>query len=214
MVEGLLPITVVATDDDGTTTTIVSEIDVLNVAPTVGPPQLWKGGEEMLLTKTARGIDEDEVALLKTTASDTTNDQGTMIVEWHPSTENENWTITSQGVSSSEAVSWNTSGLHTVQGRAIDADGASSDIKQGTVMVHNVPPSVTGLPGNTPVYEDEQLDLSVTASDTSSDQESLVVCISMPPLTSMQTGSTTARQAEPLLNHLGQPSVSEKSPSP
>ena len=92
-----------------------------------------------------------------------------------PSLENENWTITNQGVSSSEAVSWNTSGLHTVQVRAIDADGASSDIKQGAiVMVHNVPPSVTGLPGNTPVFEDDQLNLSVTASDTSSDQESLV----------------------------------------
>ena len=175
--EGLLPITAVATDDDGTTTTIVSEVDVLNVAPTVDSPQLWKGGEEMLPDENGTWhIDEDEVALLKTTASDTTNDQGTMIVEWHPSTENENWTITSQGVSSSEAVSWNTSGLHIVQVRAIDADGASSDIKQGTVMVHNVPPSVTGLPGNTPVFEDDQLNLSVTASDTSSDQESLVVC--------------------------------------
>ena len=204
-----------ATDDDGTTTTIVSEVDVLNVAPTVDSPQLWKGGEEMLPDENGTWhIDEDEVALLKTAASDTTNDQGTMIVEWHPSTENENWTITSQGVSSSEAVSWNTSGLHTVQVRAIDADGASSDIKQGTVMVHNVPPSVTGLPGNTPVFEDDQLNLSVTASDTSSPRKPGCMLISMPPLTSM-TGCDNDCEAS---GATAEPSWStvdiRKSPSP
>ena len=79
-------------------------------------------------------------------------------------------------------------------------------------MVHNVPPSVTGLPGNTPVYEDEQLDSSVTASDTSSDQESLVVCWDFDATVDLDAdgiADNDCEAAEPLLNHLGQPSVSE-----
>ena len=177
MFEGPLNITAVATDDDGETTTHTSEVMVLNVAPTLSPPALFKGGEEVL--PDANGtwhLDEDEVALLRATASDTANDEGTVIVEWHPSLEDENWTISSIGVASSEAVSWNTSGLHTVQVRAIDADGASSDIQQAQVMIHNVPPSVTGLPGNTPVFESDLLNLTVIPSDTASDLETLEVC--------------------------------------
>ena len=75
-------------------------------------------------------LNEDEVALLRATASDTANDEGTVIIEWHPSLEDENWTISSIGIASSEAVSWNTSGMHTVQVRAIDADGASSEFNK------------------------------------------------------------------------------------
>jgi len=177
MFEGPLNITAIATDDDGETTTHTSEVMVLNVAPTLSPPSLFRGGEEVL--PDANGtwhLDEDEVALLRATASDTANDEGTVIVEWHPSLEDENWTISSIGVASSEAVSWNTSGMHTVQVRAIDADGASSEIQEAKVMIHNVPPSVTGLPGNTPVFESDLLNLTVVPSDTASDMETLVVC--------------------------------------
>ena len=73
-------------------------------------------------------------------------------------------------------MAWNTSGEHIVQVRAIDADGATSEVQQATVMVHNVPPTVEGLPGNTPVFEDDALNLSVTATDTASDLETLTIC--------------------------------------
>ena len=43
-------------------------------------------------------------------------------------------------------------------------------------MIHNVPPSVTGLPGNTPVFESDLLNLSVEVTDTASDMASLEVC--------------------------------------
>ena len=175
--EGPLNITAVATDDDGETTVLSSEVMVLNIPPTITPPTLLKGGEEILPDENGTWhLNEDEVALLKAVATDSANDVGTVIVEWHPSLADENWTISSIGVASSEPVSWNTSGMHTVQVRAIDNDGASSELQQATVMIHNVAPSITGLPGNTPVFEDDPLDLSVVPGDTPSDIETLEVC--------------------------------------
>ena len=177
MFEGPINITAVATDDDGDTTILSSEVMVLNIPPTISAPTLTKGGQEILPDENGTWhIDEDEVGVLKATASDSQNDEGTVIVQWHPSLADENWTINSIGVSSQELVSWNTSGEHIIQVRAIDADGATSDVQQATVMVHNVPPTVEGLPGNTPVFEDDALNLSVTASDTASDLATLTVC--------------------------------------
>jgi len=177
MFEGPVNVTAVATDDDGTTTTHSVEISVLNIPPTISAPSLLKGGAEVAPDENGTWhLNEDEVALLRATASDSANDEGTVIIEWHPSLNDENWTVSSIGVSSSEAVSWNTSGEHIIQVRAIDADGATSDLRQAMVMIHNVAPSVTGLPGNTPVFEGDTLNLSVVASDTPSDVESLVIC--------------------------------------
>ena len=177
MFEGPMNITAVATDDDGATTIESGEVMVLNIAPTISAPSLLKGGQEVMPDENGTWhLNEDEVALLRATASDSANDEGTVIIEWHPSLNDENWTVSSIGVSSSEAVSWNTSGEHIIQVRAIDADGATSDLRQATVMIHNVAPSVTGLPGNTPVFEGDMLNLSVVASDTLSYVESLEVC--------------------------------------
>ncbi len=177
MFEGPVNITAVATDDDGAKTTAYSSIDVLNIAPTLDYPQLWKGGEELLLDENGTWhLNEDEVALLRVTAADSANDAGTLIIEWHPSAEYQDWTITSVGISSSEAVSWPTSGPHIIQVRAIDADGASSDPLQANIMIHNVAPTVTGLPIFEAVEEDAEYTLSVTAEDTASDQDSLEIC--------------------------------------
>ena len=175
--EGMISITAEGVDDDGERTNITAEIMVLNIPPTISAPSLTKGGAEVMPDENGTWhLNEDEVALLRATASDSANDEGTVIIEWHPSLNDENWTVSSIGVSSSEAVSWNSSGEHIIQVRAIDADGATSDLRQAMVMIHNVAPSVTGLPGNTPVFEGDTLNLSVVASDTPSDVESLVIC--------------------------------------
>jgi hypothetical protein len=183
MFEGLLNFTAVATDDDGATAELNGEINVLNIAPTLSPPQLWKGGEEVL--PDANGtwhVFEDEVVLLRATAQDSANDQGTLIVEWHPSIDDQNWTVTSVGVSSSEAVSWSDSGLHTVNVRAIDADGATSPTLEAFVKVQNVAPTIAwaaSLAGQSIISvseDDALLNLSVTVTDSASDQDGLVVC--------------------------------------
>ena len=175
--EGMISVTAEGRDDDGEATTMTAEILVLNIPPTISAPSLLKGGQEVMPDENGTWhLNEDEVALLRATASDSANDEGTVIIEWHPSLNDENWTVSSIGVSSSEAVSWNTSGEHIIQVRAIDADGATSDLRQAMVMIHNVAPTVEGLPGNTPVIEGDTLNLSVVASDTPSDVESLVIC--------------------------------------
>ena len=175
--EGMISITAQGIDDDGDFKNITAEIMVLNIPPTISAPSLLKGGLEVMPDENGTWhLDEDEVALLRATASDSANDEGTVIIEWHPSLNDENWTVSSIGISSSEAVSWNTSGEHTIQVRAIDADGATSDLRQAMVMIHNVAPSVTGLPGNTPAIEGDMLNLSVVASDTPSDMGSLEIC--------------------------------------
>ena len=121
-------------------------------------------------------FDEDEVVLLRATAADSANDEGTVLVEWHPSIADENWTLASIGVASSIPSSWNTSGEHTLQVRAIDADGATSSTQQATVMIHNVPPSVSGLPEYTYGIENDPFTFSVNATDTSSDIDNLEIC--------------------------------------
>ena len=183
MFEGPLNITAVATDDDGATTTLFGEIDVLNIAPTLSPPQLWKGGQEVLPDENGTWhVYEDEVVLLRANAQDSANDQGTLLVEWHPSVDDQNWTVTSIGILSSEAVSWTDSGLHTVNVRAIDADGAASSTLEAFVRVHNVAPTIAwegSLVSQSiiSVAEDDQLlNLSVSVTDSESDLAGLVVC--------------------------------------
>ena len=183
MFEGPLNITAVATDDDGATTTLFGEIDVLNIAPTLLPPQLWKGGQEVLPDENGTWhVYEDEVVLLRANAQDSANDRGTLLVEWHPSIDDENWTVTSVGISSSEAVSWTNSGLHTVNVRAIDADGAASPTLEAFVLVHNVAPTIAweGLPASQSIIsvaeDDDLLNLSVSVTDSESDLDGLVVC--------------------------------------
>ena len=175
--EGEFNITAIATDDDGATTTVLSNLSVLNVPPTVGFPELWTGGEQQYPDLNGSWhLNEDEVALLRAVGNDTGNDLPTLLIEWYPSMDDEDWTITSVGSSSSEAVSWGTDGPHLIRVRAIDTDGASSEFREANIMIHNVAPSITGLPGNTPIFEDDPLNLSVTVSDTASDIDSLEVC--------------------------------------
>ena len=177
MGEGPLPISAMAVDDDGAVTYVNTTLDVLNIAPTVAYPELYYGGEN--LTPDNMGIwelNEDQIALLRIVGDDTLSDRDDLNIEWIPSDRIENWTETTKGPSSTATVSWPTSGLHTIQVSAYDDDGARSEIRTAQVNIINVPPSISGLGSNVPVFEDDNLTLSVDVSDTASDQDSLEVC--------------------------------------
>ncbi len=177
MGEGPLPISAMAVDDDGAVTYVNTTLDVLNIAPTVAYPELYYGGEN--LTPDNMGIwelNEDQTALLRIVGDDTLSDRDDLNIEWIPSDLIENWTETTKGPSSTATVSWPTSGLHTIQVSAYDDDGARSEIRTAQVNIINVPPSISGLGSNVPVFEDDNLTLSVDVSDTASDQDSLEVC--------------------------------------
>ena len=177
MGEGLIDITVVAEDDDGETTIITTSLDVLNIAPTLAYPELWYGGVEMSVDSMgAWELNEDQVALLRIVGDDTLSDRDDINIEWMPSDLNRNWTETTKGPSSTATVSWPTSGLHTIEVSAYDNDGARSEVRTALVKINNVPPSISSLGANLPIFEDDPLTLSVEVSDTSSDLESLEVC--------------------------------------
>ena len=177
MGEGPVLITAVATDDDGATTTVNSTLDVLNVAPTLAYPELYLGG--MNMTPDSAGmweLNEDEVALLRIVGSDTLSDRDDLNIEWIPSDLIENWSEVTKGPSSAATVSWPVSGVHTIQVSAYDDDGAQSEVRTALVKVNNVAPTISGLGSSVPIFEDDNLTLSVEVFDTASDLESLEIC--------------------------------------
>jgi hypothetical protein len=177
MGEGLRNITAIATDDDGETTTVMTTLDVLNIAPTLAYPELWYGGSN--LTADSMGtwnLDEDQVALLRIVGSDTLSDRDDINIEWLLSDMDPNWTETTKGPSSTATVSWSNSGLHTIQVSAYDNDGARSEVRTALVNIVNIAPSITGLGSTVPIFEDDNLTLTAQVSDTASDLESLEVC--------------------------------------
>tara|TARA_B100001093_G_scaffold177219_1_gene169886 strand:+ start:36982 stop:40743 length:3762 start_codon:yes stop_codon:yes gene_type:complete len=177
MAEGPTIITAVATDDDGETTTVSSTLDVLNVAPTLESPELWYGGQILEVDSMgAWSLDEDQVALLRIVGDDTLSDRDDITIEWLPSDMDENWTVATKGPSSTATVSWPTAGLHQIQVSAFDDDGERSVVRTGMVNVNNLPPTISGLGSDVPIYEDDNITLSVAVSDTPSDIDSLTVC--------------------------------------
>ena len=177
MGEGPLLVSAVAVDDDGAITYVNRTLDVLNIAPTLAYPELWHGGKNLVADDMGVWeLDEDQVALLRIVGDDTLSDRDNINIEWIPSDLIENWTETTKGPSSTATVSWPTSGLHTIQVSAYDNDGARSEIRTAKVNIYNVPPSISGLGSNVPVFEDDNLTLSVDVSDTPSDLDTLEVC--------------------------------------
>ena len=180
MAEGPMMVTAVATDDDGGTTTVESMLDVLNVAPTLALPELWYGGSN--LSSDANGmwsLDEDQVALLRISASDTLSDRDDINIEWTPSDRDMNWTETTRGPASTATVSWTESGIHNISVVAYDDNGAQSVVRTGSVSIRNVPPTITGLGSDVPILEDANVTFTAVVSDTSSDMDSLIVCWDM-----------------------------------
>ncbi|MEK9730383.1 MAG: CARDB domain-containing protein [Candidatus Poseidoniales archaeon] len=175
--EGPMRVKAVGVDDDGATTEVEYNITVLNIAPTIGQPQLILAGEPAVVNGDGVWVvNEDEVGFLNVLADDSISDEPTLLIEWHPSDKNANWTLTTTGAESMQLISWNVSGEHIISVRAVDDDGASSELRYGTVMVNNVPPTISGFFGDVPLFEDDPLYLSVDIDDTPSDLESLVVC--------------------------------------
>ena len=175
--EGPLTVTAVVEDDDGAITNVSTTIEVLNVAPTIAQPELWKAGQNQSTDDMGYwNLDEDETVIVRAVADDTPLDKDSLIIEWRPSDLDENWTITTVGPSSQTAISWPDAGLHTLTVVAYDNDNAKSEIRTGIVNISNVAPSIEPLGSTQPIFEDNNLTFTAQVSDTASDIESLEVC--------------------------------------
>ena len=96
-----MTITAVATDDDGAITNVSKTVNVLNAAPTLSQPELWKAGQNQSTDEMGYwNLNEDETVILRAVADDTPLDKDSVIIEWTPSDMDENWTITTVGPSS------------------------------------------------------------------------------------------------------------------
>ena len=175
--EGPLTVTAVAEDDDGAITTVSTTIEVLNVAPSLAQPELWKAGQNQSTDEMGYwNLNEDETVILRAVADDTPLDKDTVIIEWMPSDMDENWTITTVGPSSQTTVSWPTSGLHTLTVVAYDNDNAKSEIRTGIVNISNVAPTIATLGSTQPIFEDNNITFTAEVTDTASDLDTLEIC--------------------------------------
>ena len=175
--EGPITVTAVAEDDDGAITTVSTTIEVLNVAPSLAQPELWKAGQNQSTDEMGYwNLNEDETVILRAVADDTPLDKDTVIIEWMPSDMDENWTITTVGPSSQTTVSWPTSGLHTLTVVAYDNDNEKSEIRTGIVNISNVPPTIATLGSTQPIFEDNNITFTAEVTDTASDLDTLEIC--------------------------------------
>lgn len=177
MAEGPMVIVAEAMDDDGTVTTVNRTLNVLNIAPTLNIPELWNGVQNISLDENGTWyLDEDQVVLLRVNGDDTLSDRDDLNIEWLPSHLDSNWSETTNGPASTVSVSWQTSGEHIISVAAWDDDGEKSDDRTAKIMISNVVPTITGLPGDAPIFEDDDITLNVEVSDTVSDLDSLEIC--------------------------------------
>ena len=125
-------------------TNVGTTIEVLNVAPTIAQPELWKAGQNQSTDDMGYwNLDEDETVILRAVAM--IHHKDSLIIEWLPSDLDDNWTITTVGPSSQTAISWPDAGLHTLTVVAYDNDILKSEIRTGIVNISNVAPSIEPL---------------------------------------------------------------------
>lgn len=188
--EGTMEIIAVAEDDDGDTTTVSTNIEVLNVAPTITQPELWYGGQNQSTDSMGYwNLYEDQMTLLRVVADDTPLDKDNLIIEWN-SSENANFvqdgesygsSIATFGPSSTAAVSWSTSGIHNISVVARDDDNSQSEVRFGIVNILNVAPTIVDIGDQLSIEEDRVFTISAEISDTPSDVDSLTVCWDLDP---------------------------------
>ena len=182
--EGTMPIRAIATDDDGEETEVLSSIEVLNVAPTIGEIGVWISGVNTPFDANGTWIlQEDQTVILRAQGDDTLNDRDGLIIDWNLSDVLENLTVSTDGSASDVATSWPTSGEHIISVRAVDDDGATSSTSLAKVTIVNVPPTMTAeanflnaVNNGITVSEDDIVVFDVAVDDTASDKDSLEVC--------------------------------------
>ena len=184
--EGTIPIRAIGEDDDGEQIEVISSIQVLNVAPTIGEIEVWIGGVNTPFDANGTWVlQEDQTVILRAQGDDTLNDKDGLIIDWNLSDVLDNFTVSTDGSASDVATSWPTSGEHIVSVRSVDDNGATSGVSLAKVTIENVAPTITAeanflnainrLDGLV-VDEDYTVEFDVTVSDTTSDLDSLEVC--------------------------------------
>ncbi|MBT6923576.1 MAG: hypothetical protein HOA35_03455 [Euryarchaeota archaeon] len=180
--EGWHTFTAVGTDDDSASTMATIDIKFTNIAPHGTSIALLN--DDAILASDEQQIwhlDEDEVVTVRGQALDSVDDLDTLTHTWWPDGQQPSLMYTFTGRVSTYPMTWSTSGLHTIRLEVSDEDGESSNINERWINVRNVPPVIEPLVSILPIAEGQSITITGNATDTLSDQASLVRCWDVEP---------------------------------
>ena len=103
--EGTMPIRAIATDDDGQETEVISSIEVLNVAPTIGEIEVWIAGVNTPFDANGTWYLKKINLVIPAQGDDTLNDRDGLIIDWNLSDVLDNFTVSTDGSASDVATS-------------------------------------------------------------------------------------------------------------
>jgi hypothetical protein len=126
-------------------------------------------------------LDEDESVNVRGQALDSIDDLDTLTHTWWPDGQEPSLMYSFTGRVSTFPMMWSTSGLHTIRLEVSDEDGEASTINERWVNVRNVPPVIEPLVSILPIAEGQSITITGNATDTPSDQASLVRCWDIDP---------------------------------
>ena len=180
--EGWHTFTAVGTDDDSSTTMATIDIKFTNIAPHGTSIALLQN--DAILASDEQQIwylDEDESVNVRGQALDSIDDLDTLTHTWWPDGQEPSLMYSFTGRVSTFPMMWSTSGLHTIRLEVSDEDGEASTINERWVNVRNVPPVIEPLVSILPIAEGQSITITGNATDTPSDQASLVRCWDIDP---------------------------------
>jgi hypothetical protein len=194
-IEGDVTITATVTDDDGATTTSAIIIIVRNVPPEITNIQAMSNNTN--LSKDSRDfwiVNEDQLVNLRGLAFDSPNDIEDLSWTWSSINMGDNsvaWQIQDTGSISEIHVWWELSGEYTISSDVLDDDSIRSPEEVKWIKVNNVNPTAEITSTEHTVGESMPITLTGSASDTSSDIDSLIICWDVNPSeNSDQNGSS------------------------
>ncbi|MDP6188428.1 MAG: hypothetical protein QF699_03805, partial [Candidatus Poseidoniaceae archaeon] len=180
--EGWHTFTAVGTDDDSASTMATIDIKFTNIAPHGTSIALLQN--DAILASDEQQIwylDEDESVNVRGQALDSIDDLDTLTHTWWPDGQEPSLMYSFTGRVSTFPMMWSTSGLHTIRLEVSDEDGEASTINERWVNVRNVPPVIEPLVSILPIAEGQSITITGNATDTPSDQASLVRCWDIDP---------------------------------
>ena len=180
--EGWHTFTAVGTDDDSASTMATIDIKFTNIAPHGTSIALLQN--DAILASDEQQIwylDEDESVDVRGQALDSIDDLDTLTHTWWPDGQEPSLMYSFTGRVSTFPMMWSTSGLHTIRLEVSDEDGEASTINERWVNVRNVPPVIEPLVSILPIAEGQSITITGNATDTPSDQASLVRCWDIDP---------------------------------
>jgi hypothetical protein len=180
--EGWHTFTAVGTDDDSASTMASIDIQFTNIAPHGTTIALLKN--DAIIPSDEQQIwhlDEDETVIVRGQALDSVDDLDTLTHTWWPDGQEPSLMYSYSGRVTSYPMMWTKAGLHTIRLEVSDTDGESSMINERWVNVRNVPPVIEPLVSILPIAEGQSITITGNATDTPSDQATLIRCWDVDP---------------------------------